>query len=156
VQDTDPSSLTILLIDDCAEERAAWKRHLESLSPHYHCAEADSGRAGIEYCRSHKPDCVVLEIDLKDMSGFEVLENVVQDYTKPTTPFVVLTRLNFPSGRDYAVKIMGAQESLQKKSATPLQLQQAIHKAITQVAAKSQRSVIVPLNATTTQVLPER
>jgi CheY-like chemotaxis protein len=131
-----PSALTILLIDDCAEERAAWKRHLESLSSHYHCAEADSGRIGIDYCQSLKPDCVVLEIDLKDMSGFEVLQEVVPDYTKPTTAFVILTRLNFPPGH-YAAKIMGAQESLQKKSATPLQLQEAIRNAITQVAAES-------------------
>lgn len=134
MQDTGPSSLTILLIDDCAEERAVWKRHLESLSSRYHCAEADSGRTGIDYCRSLKPDCVVLEIDLKDMSGFEVLQEVVPDYTQPTIAFVILTRLNFPPGH-YAAKIMGAQESLQKKSATPLQLQQAIHNAITQVAA---------------------
>ena len=134
--DPDTPSLTILLIDDCAEERAAWKRHLESLSSHYHCAEADSGRTGIDYCRSLKPDCVVLEIDLKDMSGFEVLHEVVPDSTKPTTAFVILTRLNFPPAH-YAAKIMGAQEFLWKKSTTPLQLQQAIRNAITQVAAES-------------------
>ena len=135
--DPDTPSLTILLIDDCAEKRAAWKRHLESLSSHYHCAEADSGRTGIDYCRSLKPDCVVLEIDLKDMSGFEVLYEVVPDCTKPTTAFVILTRLNFPPGHYDSAKILGAQEILQIKSATPLQLQQAIRRAISQVAAAS-------------------
>ena len=79
----------------------------------------------------------MLEIDLKDMSGFEVLCEVVPDCTKPTTAFVILTRLNFPPGHYDSAKILGAQEILQKKSATPLQLQQAIRRAISQVAAES-------------------
>ena len=36
-------------------------------------AQADSGASGIEVIRAHGPDLVLLEAELKDMSGFELL-----------------------------------------------------------------------------------
>jgi hypothetical protein len=49
--------------------------------------EAATGRAGLAlYRRIHPLDCMVLEIELPDMSGFEVLLKLVTSAERPQIP----------------------------------------------------------------------
>jgi len=48
--------------------------------------EAATGRAGLALYRTHPLDCVVLEIELPDMSGFEVLLKLVRSAERPQIP----------------------------------------------------------------------
>lgn len=64
--------LSILIVDSYDEDRYEVAEELAQLSPHYILHRAASGRTALEFLASHFVDCVLLELDLKDMSGFEV------------------------------------------------------------------------------------
>jgi CheY-like chemotaxis protein len=66
----------ILLIDDSQEDRDYYSRRLLVSSPHFEIAHAATGQSGLALCRGHRFDCILLELDLPDMSGFEVLVNI--------------------------------------------------------------------------------
>jgi CheY-like chemotaxis protein/signal transduction histidine kinase/HAMP domain-containing protein len=52
---------------------------------------ADNGREALEILREQPTDCVVLDLKLPDMSGFELLEQLRQDETLAQAPVVVFT-----------------------------------------------------------------
>jgi DNA-binding response OmpR family regulator len=74
----------LLLIDD--DDRVA---HLlvRCLTPEFEVLTADSGTAGLEQYRKHKPPLVVLDIMLPDMCGTEVLKALCAEEMKP---FIVM------------------------------------------------------------------
>lgn len=63
---------SILLIDADREYRRYWKEGLERLSPAYQILKAPDGQSGLEVYRSQHLDCVIIELDLPDMSGFSI------------------------------------------------------------------------------------
>ncbi len=94
--------------------------------------EAVTGRSGLDICARQPIDCVVLEIDLPDMSGFEVLAKLVPRAYHPEIAVIVLTRLPNPFLFDVAIK-NGAQAALQKTVGSGDLLAPSILKAITTV-----------------------
>ena len=69
-------STTVLLIDAFKEDRQYWAGRLHISSPDCVVLEADNGAAGLAVCKSQRVDCVVLELNLPDMPGFELLGKV--------------------------------------------------------------------------------
>src|SRR5215210_5476471 len=66
-----PATKTILFIEDNAQHRQQWGEGIKQLSPHYVLLEAVDGKSGLDVCRRTKVDCVILDLDLPDISGFE-------------------------------------------------------------------------------------
>ena len=62
---------SVLLIDGNETDRHSYAEQLKH-SPDYLIAEAADGQSGLDYYRARKPDCIVLDFDLPDRSGFEV------------------------------------------------------------------------------------
>ena len=83
----------ILLIDGDLEDREHYTQCLQTSSPDYLVVQAETGRAGLALCKYHSLDCVVLELDLPDMSGFEVLLKLVPRVQHPEIAVIVLTRM---------------------------------------------------------------
>ena len=73
---------TVLLIDDNDEDRKYWGEVLKKSSLNYMVLEASSGDAGLDLCRSHQIDCVVLDLDMQE-SGFYALFNLISDRKRP-------------------------------------------------------------------------
>ena len=133
------TTISVLIIDDNQEDRRQWADRLKDCSPDYHVLEASDGRSGLELCQTSKIDCVVLDLDLPDMSGFEVLFTLNPDDAGPQVAVVVLTRLLNASLHKMA-KEHGAQETLVKFRASGPLLHQAVTKAIDRVElAKGRR-----------------
>jgi CheY-like chemotaxis protein len=85
---------SVLLIDGNAADRAYFAEGLKSCSSDYLILEATDGESGLDlYRRFQRIDCVVLELDLPDRSGFEVLVSLVPIASKPNVAVIVLTRL---------------------------------------------------------------
>jgi two-component system alkaline phosphatase synthesis response regulator PhoP len=83
---------TILIIDDDEMVRAMVTRYLERSN--YRVVTASTGENGIESYRSEKPDLVVLDIAMPEMSGFEVASSIraiQRGENRPHTPIVILT-----------------------------------------------------------------
>jgi DNA-binding NarL/FixJ family response regulator len=128
-----PSSpWTILLIDSYKEDREYWAHRLAMASPDYVVLEADTGEAGLAICRWRRVDCVLVELHLPDISGFQVLINLVPRARHPEIPVIVLTRLAlYPMG-DLALA-NGAQAFLLKSQSSGDALNITIQEAIAKV-----------------------
>ena len=65
---------TIMIVDDSNFTRRTHRRIVESDGHVVH--EATSGMAAIESFFVHRPDLVLLDLTMEDMSGFDVLEQL--------------------------------------------------------------------------------
>ena len=117
---------TVLLIDDDHHYRNYISQRLYASSLNYDVVQAVTGRAGLDLCARQPIDCVVLEIDLPDISGFEVLTKLI----------IVLTRFPNQFLLDVAIK-NGAQAAFQKTAGIGDLLEPAILKAIATVQIRN-------------------
>jgi CheY-like chemotaxis protein len=122
-------SLQILFIDGKDEDREYYVQHLKISSPDCVIFEAETGRRGLELYRSYSIDCVILELELPDMSGLEVLITLTQSLRQPEIPVIILTRSNFLSLMELAI-LNGAYISLHKQIAGADHLEIAIRQAV--------------------------
>ena len=95
---------TVLLIDADPHYRDYYAQQLNASSSHYEVVQAVTGRAGLDICARQLIDCVVLEIDLPDISVFEVLAKLVPRTYRPEIAVIVLTRLSNESLLDLAIR----------------------------------------------------
>jgi DNA-binding NarL/FixJ family response regulator len=124
---------TVLLIDANKEDRRHWSECLKNASTAYTVLEADSAETGLILSTSERIDCVVTELHLPDMSGFQVLirlNPIVHRFLH--TPVVALSHFILPSIIE-AAKKLGAQSYLVKSHASGDDLDQAIQRAIAKV-----------------------
>ena len=126
--------ITVLFIDGDQEDRRAWAEAFKRSSPESVVLEAHSGAAGLAVCRSQHVDCVIVEMSLPDMSGFQVLVDLIPYHQRPTVAVIMFTRLPLPPMADFATK-KGAQAFLMKSHTSTDQLNTAVHDAIATIAA---------------------
>jgi DNA-binding NarL/FixJ family response regulator len=129
---SNPSSIRILLIDSQQEERKYWAQRLTLSSPDLRVLEAVTGAAGLSICRSERVDCVISELSLPDMSGFEVLTTLVPHARRPDMAVIMLTNLTLSEMATFALN-SGAQAYLIKSHISGDDLDEAVHKAIARV-----------------------
>jgi DNA-binding NarL/FixJ family response regulator len=125
-------STTILFIDSHEDARQHYVRRLTISSPDYVIFEADTGAAGLSICKSVQVDCVVSELDLPDMSGFQVLVDLVRRDRHPRVAIIILTRIDIESFPEHALK-NGAIAYLVKSRTSGDQLDEVIRKAVATV-----------------------
>jgi DNA-binding NarL/FixJ family response regulator len=129
----DHSSPTILFIDHHDDDRQYWVQRLRMSSPEYVILEASTGKSGITICRSQRIECIVSELTLPDMSGFDVLLQLVPKPRHPEIALIFLTRLILAPMKDLALN-NGAQAYLVKSHSSGDELDTTIHKALASVA----------------------
>lgn len=125
---------TILFIDSVVADRHHWINGLQKGNKSYSIIEANDGRSGLELLQHRKVDCVVLELNLSDMSGLLLLQRMVPVNGLRATALIVLTRLTIPALAELAMK-NGAHACLVKRWTSVDQLEKAILKAIATVEA---------------------
>jgi CheY-like chemotaxis protein len=79
----------ILVIDDDAVQRALLtavfrQQGLEVL-------QAANGEEGILLARNQRPDLIGSDVNLPEMDGFTVLDNLRKEVNTATTPFIIIT-----------------------------------------------------------------
>src|SRR5262245_32106317 len=90
-------TISVLLIDGNKNDREYWAQRLRMCSPDFIVLEADDGRSGLALIKLQQVDCVVIELSLPDMSGLEILLNLVPRPKKPEMAVIILTRLVYAS-----------------------------------------------------------
>ncbi|HJT22003.1 MAG TPA: response regulator [Nitrospira sp.] len=123
------SDTTLLLIDGDDYSRRYYADRLKLSSPGLVVLEAATGQSGLDVYRTHRIDCVVLELALPDMSGFEVLMQLIPFRSGPEVVVVVLTRLPSPDLSKIA-KNHGAVASLVKSRTSGDDLHEVIQHAM--------------------------
>src|SRR5688572_22498301 len=96
--------LAILFIDSRDTERNHYGDQLKQFSSDYVIYQTATGKGGLAAYEARSIDCVVLEINLVDMSGFQVLPQLVNTSRTHAAPVIVLTHLTNPFILDLAVK----------------------------------------------------
>jgi CheY-like chemotaxis protein/HAMP domain-containing protein len=94
----------LLVVEDDQAERASVSALLESSD--IEITTVDTGWAAVELLRDDPPDCVVLDLRLPDMSGFEVLEKIRDDATLRDVPVVVFTGRELSAEEDAQLRTM--------------------------------------------------
>jgi CheY-like chemotaxis protein len=84
-----PRRKRLLVVEDNAAERLSITELLGY--DDIDIASVETGAEAIEALRKDSADCVVLDLRLPDMSGFEVLERIRDDETLANVPVVVFT-----------------------------------------------------------------
>lgn len=128
------SLTTVLLIDSYKEDRENWVQRLSNSSPDYVVLEADTGASGLAICHSQRVDCVITELTLPDMSGFEVLADLIPLVSHPHIAVIMFSRITLPSIAALALS-SGAQAYLIKSYIDGDCLNRAIYKAVAAVAS---------------------
>ncbi|ACK65005.1 response regulator receiver protein [Rippkaea orientalis PCC 8801] len=77
----------ILIVDDSALSRTITRRILQAKN--HSTLEATNGREGIEIARDRQPDCILLDLLIPELNGFEFLEILQQENLK--IPVIVIT-----------------------------------------------------------------
>jgi CheY-like chemotaxis protein len=57
---------------------------------------ADHGSAGLELARSKRPDCILLDLRLPDVDGFELCEQLVDAQETCEIPVIIVSGLERP------------------------------------------------------------
>jgi CheY-like chemotaxis protein len=129
---------SILLIDNIDEDRNYFAQRLQGCSAELVIMHAATGRDSLELCQQQSFDCVILETDLPDISGFEVLTKLVPRVWDPDNAVVVLTRLANRFLWQAALK-NGAQAALYKPMTSGDILYNAVLKAMATVPKDPKR-----------------
>ena len=130
---------TGLLIDGHYKDRQYYAHSLSLRSPDYTLFEAADGQTGLKIYRSCSVDCVVLELALPDMSGFEVLAQLVPIGFQPDIAVIVLTHLPNEILLDLALK-NGALAALYKPRTSGELLEQIVLRATSTVPKDHKRA----------------
>lgn len=81
--------ISVLIVDDHALVREGIRKIL-SLEPQFNIlTEAHNGTTALKLCREFKPDLVLLDINLPDITGIEVCKTIKQEF--PDTGVIALT-----------------------------------------------------------------
>jgi signal transduction histidine kinase len=78
----------ILVIDDEEVSRYLVR---QALGSSFSAIEASSGRAGLELAKSRHPRVILLDLNMPEMNGYEVLEALKADPESQAIPVVILT-----------------------------------------------------------------
>jgi DNA-binding NarL/FixJ family response regulator len=105
-------SVALLIVDDNARFRQRARRRLEA-DGYKVVAEAADGASALEAARLHRPDVVLLDVGLPDMSGLTVAERLTR---QPGAPAVVLTSTHDESDFGDEVARCGAHGFVPKAS----------------------------------------
>jgi len=81
--------ITVMIVDDHALVREGIRKIL-SLEPQFNIlTEADNGKMAVKLCRELRPDLVLLDINLPDITGIEVCKTIKREF--PETGIIALT-----------------------------------------------------------------
>ena len=83
---------TILVVDDREENRLLIRELFEP--PAYRVLEAREGTEGLRIAEALRPDCILLDLDMPGMDGFQVLARLQEDPRTREIPVVILTALD--------------------------------------------------------------
>jgi len=121
----------ILIVDDSPEDDSVSRRFLSSgTNGQFLLDSASTGEEGLERATTDRPDCILLDYNLPDMTGIEFLESLPFLDGRPLMPVIMLTNQGSETLAVKAIK-NGAEDFLVKGQITPSSLQVTVMGALT-------------------------
>lgn len=91
----DTKTITVLYIEDDAANRQLVQLILERRKE-IRFFEAETGNGGLHMAKEYQPDIILLDLNLPDISGFEVLNQLRRTNGCETTPVIAVSGDNLP------------------------------------------------------------
>jgi two-component system response regulator CpxR len=101
----------VLVVDDDAEIRETLSALLEHEG--YTVLSAENGVQALDFLRRDHPNCMLLDLMMPVMSGWEVLEEIQESATLSSIPVVVVSAMCAPGARACLQKPVDLDELLQ-------------------------------------------
>jgi DNA-binding response OmpR family regulator len=113
----------ILLVEDSRTQ--ALRIQLELARYGLKLMIASDGISGLEAARTHRPDVVVLDVDLPDLDGYAVCRAIKSDPTIEHIPIIMLTQRDAASDTFTGLQV-GAVDYIPKDSFAEINLVEAL------------------------------
>lgn len=106
---------TILIVDDVATDRAAVRETVKKLG--YLTIEASNGAVAVSMAKEQKPDAILMDVVMPEMSGFEATREILADESTKYIPIVIVSsraqksdfhRANLIGAKGYVTKPVDA------------------------------------------------
>jgi len=135
-----PRRRQLMVVEDNPDEQLSIRALLEH--DDIEIVTAESGGEALTKLKDHPSDCIVLDLRLPDMSGFEVLENLKSDPDLQDIPVIVFTGRELTVEEDAQLHTM-ARSIVVKGVESPERLLDEtalfLHRVITDLPAEKQR-----------------
>jgi twitching motility two-component system response regulator PilH len=112
---------TILIIDDSPTELHLFQNMLEKSG--FETLVADSGEDGIRQAEAARPDCILMDVVMPGMNGFQATRKLTHDPRTSSIPVIMITTKDQETDKiwgmrqgavEYIVKPIGQKELVQK------------------------------------------
>jgi PAS domain S-box-containing protein len=121
---------SVLIVAAAPEDRAALRDALSrDPAARYAITETESGLRALEVCRACKPDCLILDLDLPDLSGLDALKELTAEEGETTCAVVALVGAGDAQFVFEAMK-RGAHDCHEKGRAGGTELRRAVSQSI--------------------------
>jgi len=101
----------ILIIDDSPTELHLYQKMLEKHG--FEILVADNGEAGLRTAQSARPDCILMDIVMPGMNGFQATRKLGQDPNTAAIPVIIITAKDQETDKIWGMR-QGAVEYLVK------------------------------------------
>jgi len=121
-----PNQLGVLLVDDQPPFLQAARSLLEAEDGYQVLGEARNGEEAIALARQLRPELILMDVRLPDISGIEATRHILAN-----DPYVVVVLLSTHSEADLPADLLrcGAAGFLRKESLDPTTLDQLVHRS---------------------------
>ena len=140
---------SIVLVDDHTLVRAGLRALIETIADMQVVAEAGDGRAGLAAVRTHRPDILITDVTMGDMTGLQLTELVRSEL--PETRVIILSMFSTDQYVTHAFKA-GASAYL-LKDAAPQELDialQAVREGKTYLSPGASKRLVERVTGATT------
>lgn len=101
----------VLIIDDSPTELHLFQNILEKSG--FETLLADSGEAGIRAAKSSSPDCILMDVVMPGMNGFQATRKLTKDPSTASIPVIMITTKDQETDKIWGMR-QGAVEYLVK------------------------------------------
>ena len=101
----------ILIIDDSPTELHLFQNMLEKNG--FDTVVADSGEEGLKQAKISKPDCILMDVVMPGMNGFQATRKLSQDPITANIPVIIITTKNQETDKIWGMR-QGAVEYVVK------------------------------------------
>ncbi|MDJ0908442.1 MAG: response regulator [Woeseiaceae bacterium] len=111
---------TVLIIDDSPTELHLFQNMLEKNG--FTTLVADSGEEGVQKAKTSRPNCILMDVVMPGMNGFQATRKLSQDPATKGIPVIIITTKDQETDKIWGMR-QGAVEYLVK----PISEDQLIH-----------------------------
>jgi len=101
----------VLIIDDSPTELHLFQSMLEKAG--FETLVADSGEEGLRQARSARPDCILMDVVMPGMNGFQATRRLTRDPMTASIPVIMITTKDQETDKIWGMR-QGAVEYLVK------------------------------------------